>query len=65
MCHTGGQTYWLFSRDPDVFEKVTPVDSNCRLQELRSKEIPSESRCPEAKCKDDIVEDSDPGSSLG
>lgn len=55
-----------FSRDPDVPEdEVAPVDSNCRLKLLRSKEIPSESRCPEAKCKDDIVEDSDPGSSLG
>lgn len=46
-----------FSRDPDVPEdEVAPVDSNCRLKLLRSKEIPSESRCP--KAKDDIMEDS-------
>lgn len=50
-----------FSRDPDVpEEEVTPVDSNYRLQVLRSKETPSESRCPEAKGKYDIVEDSWP-----
>lgn len=49
-----------FSRDPDVTEEVTPVNSNCRLQVLRSKETPSKSRCPEAKGKDDIVEDSWP-----
>lgn len=49
-----------FSRDPDVPEEVTPVNSNCRLQVLRSKETPSESRYPDSKGKDDIVEDSWP-----
>lgn len=29
-----------FYRDPDVHKEVTPVDSNCRLQVLRSKETP-------------------------
>lgn len=58
-----------FSRDPDVpKEEVTPVDSNFRLKVLCSKDTPSESRCPEAKGKDDVVEDSGPliqGGSLG
>uniref|UniRef100_K1PRR6 Retrotransposon gag domain-containing protein n=1 Tax=Magallana gigas TaxID=29159 RepID=K1PRR6_MAGGI len=41
-----------FSSDPDVpEEEVTPVDSNCRLQVLRSKLIPTESLCPEARAR--------------
>lgn len=50
-----------FSTDPDVHEKeVTPVDRNCRLKVLCSNMIPTESKCPEAKGKDDIVGDSWP-----
>uniref|UniRef100_K1Q2B9 Uncharacterized protein n=1 Tax=Magallana gigas TaxID=29159 RepID=K1Q2B9_MAGGI len=50
-----------FSTDPDVpEEEVTPVVSNCRLKVLSSKVVPTESKCPEAKVKDDIVGDSWP-----
>lgn len=50
-----------FSKYSDVLgEDITLVDCNCRLQVLRSEKTPSKSRCPEAKDKDGIVEDSVP-----
>uniref|UniRef100_K1RHY0 Uncharacterized protein n=1 Tax=Magallana gigas TaxID=29159 RepID=K1RHY0_MAGGI len=36
------------------------MDSNCRLKVLSGKVVPTESKCPEAKGKDDIVGDSWP-----
>lgn len=60
-CDTGGKLLKSFSKELYVpEEKVTPADSKCRLQVLRSKEIPCELRCPEVKGKDDIVKDSWP-----
>lgn len=41
-------------------EVLTPVDDNLGQQVRRSKETPSESRCPEGTGKDDLVEDSAP-----